>query len=227
MGASTSQNMTQPYIVKATAKHTASVIFLHGLGDSGLGWSQSFGAIRQPHVKYIFPNAQVIPVTLNAGFRMPSWFDIKGLDPESEEDEQGIKKAGEHLQQVIQDEVKKGIPRSRIVVGGFSQGGATALFSCLAIPQEPVAGIVALSSWLPLHKRFPEILKSNQATPVLQAHGKDDFTVPYAFGLMTSKLLEQINPNCDFKSYPNMAHSSCEQEMQDVSDFVRRCLPTN
>ncbi|KAK2194173.1 hypothetical protein NP493_2g19021 [Ridgeia piscesae] len=226
MGASTSQNMSQPYIVKATAKHTASIIFLHGLGDTGLGWSQTFNALRQPHVKYIFPNAQVMPVTLNAGFRMPSWFDIKGLDPESEEDEGGIRKAGENLQLFIQEEVKKGIPRSRIIVGGFSQGGATALYSLLAFPQEPVAGIVALSSWLPLHKHFPrQELRSNQATPVFQAHGEDDFTVPFAFGHMTSKLLQQFNPNCDFKSYPNMAHSSCEQEMRDVSEFMQRILP--
>jgi len=212
-------------VINATSKHTASVIFLHGLGDTGHGWSQMFQSIRQPHVRYVCPTANIIPVTLNMGMRMPSWFDIKGLKPDSAEDEQGIRAAADHLQSLIAEEEKLGVARSRIVVGGFSQGGAVALYSSLTSTAPNLAGIVALSSWLPLAKTFPQALKGNQETPVFQAHGDSDGLLDPSFGEMTSHILKSFNKNAQFKMYTGMEHSSCDEEIRDVKQFLDKCLP--
>jgi lysophospholipase-2 len=212
-------------VVGATTKHTASVIFLHGLGDTGHGWSQMLQSIRQPHIKYICPTANAIPVTLNMGMRMPSWFDIRGLSPDSSEDEQGIKAAAEQLESLISEEEKLGVPRNRIIVGGFSQGGAVALYSAFSSPKPPLGGVVAMSSWLPLSKSFPAALKGNQQTPVLQCHGQADSMVAFSFGQMTSQLLQAFNKNVEFKAYPDMDHGSCEEELQEVKQFISKCLP--
>ncbi|XP_027755248.1 acyl-protein thioesterase 1 isoform X6 [Empidonax traillii] len=111
-----------PAIVPAARKATAAVIFLHGLGDTGHGWSEALAGIKSPHVKYICPHAPVMPVSLNMNMSMPSWFDITGLSPDSQEDEAGIKQAAENVKALIDQEVKNGIPSNRIILGGFSQG---------------------------------------------------------------------------------------------------------
>lgn len=217
-------NMATP-IVNASSKHTASVIFLHGLGDTGHGWSQLFSSIRQPYIRYVCPSAKAMPVTLNGGMRMPSWFDIRGLNPGAAQDEAGIKEASDLLQTYIAEEEKLGIDRSRIVIGGFSQGGAVALYSALAKSQKSLAGVVALSTWLPLHQTFPAAVKANQETPILQCHGDSDSLVAPSFGLMTSQLISSFNSHMQFKTYRGMEHSSCDEEMDDVKSFINKCLP--
>lgn len=109
----------------------------------------------------------MMPVTLNAGFRMPSWFDLKTLDVSGPQDEEGIKSATVNVHKLIADEIKEGISASRIIIGGFSQGGALALYAALTYP-EPLAGVIALSSWLPLHKAFPAALKCPNTVPIFQ-----------------------------------------------------------
>uniref|UniRef100_A0A2K6FWR8 Acyl-protein thioesterase 1 n=1 Tax=Propithecus coquereli TaxID=379532 RepID=A0A2K6FWR8_PROCO len=111
-----------PAVVPAARKATAAVIFLHGLGDTGHGWAEAFAGIRSSHIKYICPHAPVRPVTLNMNMAMPTWFDIIGLSPDSQEDEPGIKHAAECIKALIDQEVKNGIPSNRIILGGFSQG---------------------------------------------------------------------------------------------------------
>uniref|UniRef100_A0A3Q2DYL6 Acyl-protein thioesterase 1 n=1 Tax=Cyprinodon variegatus TaxID=28743 RepID=A0A3Q2DYL6_CYPVA len=113
-----------PAIVPAVRKATAAVIFLHGLGDTGHGWAEEFAGIRTPHVKYIFPHAPTMPVSLNMRMSMPSWFDIYSLSPDAEEDEAGIKSASKNIKALIDQEVKNGIPSHRIILGGFSQAAA-------------------------------------------------------------------------------------------------------
>jgi len=213
-------------IVKATAKHTASVIFLHGLGDTGEGWSSMLQDIAQPYIRYVCPTANSIPVTLNMGMRMPSWFDIRGLTPDSNEDEPGIKAAAERLQALIADEEKLGVARGRILVGGFSQGGAVALYTALtSSADKPLAGVVAMSSWLLLARSFPAALKGNRETPILQCHGDSDHMVTLEFGQMTASLLKSFTKNSQFKTYRGMDHSSCPQEIEDVKEFISKCLP--
>ncbi|XP_059983921.1 acyl-protein thioesterase 1 isoform X2 [Lagenorhynchus albirostris] len=183
-----------PAIVPAVRKATAVVIFLHGLGDTGHGWAEAFAGIRSAHIKYICPHAPVMPVTLNMNMAMPSWFDIIGLSPDSQEDETGIKQAAESVKALIDQEVKNGIPSNRIILGGFSQG--------------PISGV-------------------NRDISILQCHGDSDPLVPLMFGSLTAERLKTlVNPtNVTFKTYGGMTHSSCQQEMMDVKQFIDKLLP--
>lgn len=215
--------MASPVVIAATSRHTATLIFFHGLGDTGHGWASSMGAVRSSHIKVICPTAPTIPVTLNAGFRMPSWFDLKSLDATGPEDEEGIRKAAEMVHSLIAKEVADGIPTKRIVLGGFSQGGALALYSALTFP-EPLAGVVALSAWLPLHQKFPASAVGNRDTPVLQCHGDCDPMVPYKWGQMTSTLLKQFMTQTEFKTYRGLMHTSSEEEIHDMKKFIEKVL---
>ncbi|XP_066155273.1 acyl-protein thioesterase 1 [Euwallacea fornicatus] len=217
--------MAAPVVLAATAKHTATLIFLHGLGDTGQGWAQAMNAIRSPFVKVICPTAKTMPVTLNAGFRMPSWFDLKSLDESGPEDEQGIKTATLEVQSLIENEIQAGIPANRIVIGGFSQGGALALYSALTFPQK-LGGVVALSGWLPLRKSFPAAKKCPEELPIFQCHGDCDPVVPYIWGQMTSSVLKTLVKNHEFKTYRGLMHNSSEEEIRDIKVFVQQNLPS-
>ncbi|XP_064486846.1 acyl-protein thioesterase 1-like [Ornithodoros turicata] len=220
----TASSMPSPVIVSATAKHTATVIFMHGLGDTGLGWSPILEAIRQPHIKYICPTAPTIPVTLNGGMPMPAWFDLFSLNPNGAEDEAGIKSATECIHRLIHEEEKLGIPSHRIVLGGFSMGGALALYSGFKL-SKPLAGMLGLSCWLPLYKEFPAGAAGNQDTSVLLCHGDSDDLVPLKWGALTCELLKSFVKSVDMKQYRGMGHSSCEEEMKDISTFLQSRLP--
>lgn len=212
-----------PVVIAASVKQTATLIFLHGLGDTGHGWASAIGAIRAPYVKVICPTAPTMPVSLNAGFRMPSWFDLKTLEANGPEDEDGIKRATELIHKMIDDEVKEGIAPNRIVLGGFSQGGALALYSALIYPK-PLAGVMALSCWLPLHKTFPAAAL-NKDFPIIQCHGDCDPIVQYKWGQMTASYLKSFAKSTEFKTYREMMHSSCEEEMRDLKAFLDKVLP--
>ncbi|XP_042362301.1 acyl-protein thioesterase 2 [Plectropomus leopardus] len=224
-------NMSVPLLAEAVTvsgkeKETAAVIFLHGLGDSGHGWAQGLMEIQLPYVKIICPHALPMPVTLNMGARMPAWFDLMGLSLHSQEDEVGIKKAADNIKAIIDHEVKNGIPPNRIMLGGFSQGGALSLYTALTCEHQ-LAGVVALSCWLPLHQTFPSASSGNKNTPILQCHGEMDPLVPPHFGHATSQKLKAIiDPAMvTFKTYPDMLHCSCPQEMAAVKEFMEKCLP--
>ncbi|XP_072590827.1 acyl-protein thioesterase 1 isoform X1 [Vulpes vulpes] len=207
-----SMSVPLPATVPAIRKATAAVIFLHGLGDTGHGWAEAFMSIRSSHIKYICPHA----------------FDIFGLSPDSQEDEPGIKQAAENVKALIEQEVKNGIPSNRIVLGGFSQGGALSLYTALTT-QQKLAGVTALSCWLPLRASFPQgpISGVNRDISILQCHGDCDFLVPLTFASITAeKLKTLVNPaNVTFKTYEGMMHSSCQQEMMDIKHFIDKLLP--
>ena len=188
------------------------LIFLHGLGDSGHGWASSIGEIVPSYVKVICPTAPVQPVTLNGGYAMTSWFDLLTLAPDGKEDHKGILAACESVTQLLVDEESKsGIPSKRIVIGGFSQGGGLAVHTGLRYPK-PLAGVLALSCWLPLHKDYPAAASEvNKHIPMLQCHGDGDVIVPYAWGSRSASLIKAFNPHHEFKTYEGMGHSSCNQ----------------
>lgn len=216
--------MTEPVVVAPSGKHTATIIFLHGLGDTGHGWASTMASIRPPHVKVICPTANKMPVSLNSGFQMPSWFDLLSLDPNGREDEAGIKRAASLVDLLVTEELKTGVPADRIMLGGFSQGGALSLYTALHTKHR-LAGVVALSCWYPLHKQIGDVSEANKETPFLQAHGDCDPVVPYKWGQLTSQKLREILPRHEFKSYKGMMHSSSEEEMRDVKQFIAQCLP--
>ncbi|XP_024590159.1 acyl-protein thioesterase 1-like isoform X1 [Neophocaena asiaeorientalis asiaeorientalis] len=216
-----------PAIVPAIRKATAAVIFLHGLGDTGHGWAEDLAGIRSAHIKYICPHALVMPVTLNMDVAMPSWFDIIGLSPDSHEDETGIKQAAESVKALIGQEVKNGIPSNRIILGEFSQGGALSLYTSLTT-QQKLAGVTALSCWLPLWASFPRgpISGVNRDISILQCHGVLDPLVPLMFGSLTAERLKTLVnlANVTLKTYGGMIHSSCQQEMMDIKQFIDELL---
>ncbi|XP_053517040.1 acyl-protein thioesterase 1 isoform X2 [Artibeus jamaicensis] len=155
-------------------------------------------------------------------------FDIIGLSPDSQEDEPGIKQAAENVKALIEQEVNSGIPSNRIILGGFSQGGALSLYTALTT-QQKLAGVTALSCWLPLRTSFPQgpISGVNRDISILQCHGDCDPLVPLMFGSLTvEKLKTLVNPaNVTFKTYEGMMHSSCQQEMMDIKHFIDKLLP--
>lgn len=212
-----------PVVIAASAKHTATLIFLHGLGDTGQGWASAMAAARPAHVKVICPTAHTIPVTLNAGYRMPSWFDLKTLEVGGPEDEDGIRAACRLIHGLVSAEITAGVAPSRILLGGFSQGGALALYSALTSPHQ-LAGCVALSCWLPMHRTFPAAITAPE-TKVLLCHGDCDPVVPYRWGQMTASILKTQLKHCEFKSYSGLTHSSSDEELGDVKRFLAQTLP--
>jgi len=212
-------------VVPPTCPHNATLIFLHGLGGSGHGWIGNLTRIRPGHVKMILPTAQTMPVTLHSGAKMTSWFDLYSTDLEAKEDEDGIKSAFNLVNSFITEEIRRGIPSSRIVLGGFSQGGALALYTALNIKHK-LAGVVALSCYLPLHKQVDQAEVVNKDTPVLQVHGDADQVVQLRWGQLTFQLLESkgLLKNHLFRTYRGLGHDINNEVMDDVKDFLAEIL---
>ncbi|KAI0393057.1 acyl-protein thioesterase-1-like protein [Xylariaceae sp. FL0594] len=226
----------KPLLFAAKAKHTATVIFLHGLGDTGFGWASAVESWvrrnRLEEVKFVLPHAPRMPITAAGGMSLPGWFDIAALtgridDIRANQDEKGMFQTRDYVNSLIQSEIDAGIPANRIVVGGFSQGGAMALLSGLTAKVK-LAGIVSLSAWLPLDAKFPTLVQEsdvNHDTPVFMAHGSVDTTVPTPLGQMSYEMLKKQNYAVTMKMYTGMAHSACEEELDDVENFLLSRLP--
>uniref|UniRef100_A0A1I7S8S9 palmitoyl-protein hydrolase n=1 Tax=Bursaphelenchus xylophilus TaxID=6326 RepID=A0A1I7S8S9_BURXY len=212
---------TSPYETKAVGQHKSTLIFFHGLGDQGVGWSQILSIhLNKLGVKVVCPNAASRPVTLNFGMQMPAWYDLKGLSPNSEEDAPGIASATEYAHSLIQKELSQGIPADKIFIGGFSMGGALAIHAGLTFSAK-LAGIVSLSGFLLQRDTVEGLISANKQTPAFLGHGRNDPLVPLTFGQMTEAKLKTFNPNVTFKTY-NCDHSTTEEEIADVAAFVQK-----
>lgn len=215
-------NVPKPIVVEPSETCRASVIFLHGLGDTGHGWSETMsGELAIKGVRYVCPTAPSIPVTINMGMRMPAWYDITSIDERSQEDISGIKSSAAYVHTLIEAEEEKGVLSENIFVGGFSQGGAIALYAGLSYKNK-LGGIVAMSCYLPIRDEFPAVVKTNKETPIIQCHGTSDPVVPFRFGHMSSALISGFNPKLEFKSYTGMAHTACPQELGDIKKFLTK-----
>jgi phospholipase/carboxylesterase len=205
----------------------AAVIWLHGLGADGHDFEPAVPMLAlgpERPVRFLFPHAPVRPVTLNAGMSMRAWYDLAHLEPERQEDEAGIRAAAEDIGALVAAQAEAGIPSHRVVVAGFSQGGATALFTGLRYP-ERLAGIIGLSCYLPLPQTLAtEIASANQNTPIFQGHGQSDPVVPCELGLASHRLLMAAACQAEWHTYP-LAHSVSPDELQHVRAFLQRCLP--
>jgi len=216
-------NSIPPVILRSSGRHTATLIFLHGLGDTGFGWAGALNTIKPPYLKVICPTAPIIPVTLNGGASMPAWYDILSLEEgDKREDMEGVNTAVEELHGMIRAEVDNaGIASSRVMVGGFSQGGAVSLSATLSHPT-PLAGCLALSCYLPGMDRTVDRKMSD--TPVWQAHGDSDSMVPYSRGRLTAGILQKLVKEHHFKTYEGMDHEAWPQEMEDMKVFIEQKL---
>lgn len=199
----------------------ASVIWLHGLGADGHDFEPIVPelGLGEP-VRFVFPHAPVRPVTLNQGMRMRAWYDIFQLGG-GPEDEAGVRASQRLVEQMIAEEKRRG--SERVVLAGFSQGGAIALQTALRHP-EPLAGVMALSAYLPLAAKLEaERAPANQAAPIFMAHGTYDDIIPLARAEQSRQFLERLGYAVEWHVYP-MPHSVCPQEISHISAFLRRVL---
>ncbi|HEX4649094.1 MAG TPA: hypothetical protein VH111_09730 [Steroidobacteraceae bacterium] len=205
---------------------TGTVIWLHGLGADGHDFEPLVPELVRPGeraLRFVFPHAPIRPVTLNGGFAMRAWYDIVALDRRGPEDETGIRASQATMEALIRRENGRGIASERIVLAGFSQGGAMAVFTGVRQAQK-LAGIMGLSCYMLLAPRLvPERQAANQATPMFLAHGNEDPVVLPALGEESRRLLEAAGYAVEWHSY-NMPHSVCPQEVADISAWLRRVL---
>jgi len=205
---------------------TAVCIFLHGLGDTGHGWSDVASSMPFEGVKWIFPTAPTIPITLNGGMRMTGWYDINDLSIDNIKDDRAQTLAStEYVQGLIKAEIDRGVAADRIVVGGFSQGGVIALQTALRFP-ERLAGAVGMSTYLALREDFPDAMSVHaKDLPVFLAHGTADQVLKYEYGEATAAKLDELGlARVDFKTYRGMAHSACQEELQHLAAFIAGAL---
>ena len=212
--------------LESAPQPTAAVIWLHGLGADGhdfAGLVPELDLSNCPPIRFVFPHAPSMPVTVNGGYVMPAWYDILGPDLVSQQDAAGIQASERAIVALIAQEVARGIPAERIVLAGFSQGCAMALHTGLRLPQR-LAGIMALSGYLPLADRFTaERHPANAQTPVFMAHGTQDPVVVIARGEASRDALAALGQPVEWHSYP-MPHSLHPREISDISAFLARDL---
>jgi phospholipase/carboxylesterase len=206
---------------------TCSVIWLHGLGADGNDFVPIIPELHlptNPAIRFVFPSAPSIPVTVNGGYVMPAWYDIIGRNLMDQEDTDGIKRSAALIIELIEREVERGIDYRHIALAGFSQGCAMALYIGLRLPHQ-LAGILALSGYLPLASSFNlEEHSANQSTPIFMAHGTDDPVVTLDRAQATHSLLEKLGYQVDWNEYP-MEHSVNHEELKDISHFLQEVLP--
>ena len=199
-----------------------SVLWLHGLGADGHDFAPLVPELVRPGwpaLRFVFPHAPVQPVTINNGMRMRAWYDIKDFDLANRADAAGVEASIVQVGALLDREHARGIPASRTFLAGFSQGGAIALAAGLR-RATPLAGVIALSTYLPLGPRTVESLgQAATAQPVFIAHGSADPVVPFAAGERSAALLRQHDIAVDWHAYP-MAHQVCAEEIADLGDWM-------
>jgi phospholipase/carboxylesterase len=213
-----------------TAPHPdAAVIWMHGLGADGNDFVPVVDELKPAlatGVRFVFPNAPVRPVTINNGYRMRAWYDVTHEDLEGRSrraDEQGMRASVAEIVKLIVRENGRGIATRSIVLAGFSQGGAIALAAALRYP-ERLAGVMALSTYLPLADSLPaEASAVNRDVPVFYAHGTADPVVPYALAVASRATLSALAYRVELHDYP-MPHSVCMEEIADIAAWLRTVL---
>lgn len=203
-----------------------SVIWLHGLGADGYDFEPIVAELdlpAKPAIRFVFPHAPSRPVTLNGGVSMPAWFDLYTLELQAQEDEAGIRQMARSIERLIEHETQRGLTYERIVLAGFSQGGALAIHTATRFAEQ-LAGLIALSSFLPLSQRLAlERSPANAALPTFMAHGSFDQTVLYQYGVDSKEALIKLNYPVEWHDYP-IAHGVCQEEIQDIREWLLRVL---
>lgn len=218
---------TLEYIdVETNDSPTASVIWLHGLGADGHDFENIVPMLDLPEdlgVRFIFPHAPIRPVTLNGGMSMRAWFDILSLSEDIDINVDELSESHQSIHELLLKEIDRGIESENIVLAGFSQGGSLALYCGLSFNQ-PLAGILALSTFLPKpeHLTFP-IDDNNAHTPIFMGHGMLDPLIPIEFGKNTCQMLIEQDCNIAWREYP-MDHSICPEEIEDISYWLTEML---
>jgi phospholipase/carboxylesterase len=219
--------MLQTIEIETAPNPNAAVIWLHGLGADCHDFEPLVPEIvprRERAWRFVFPNAPVRPVTINGGMSMRAWYDILGFDRLAAEDTAGFRDTDARVRELIGKQIERGIPAARIVLAGFSQGGAVSLYTGLRYP-ERLAGLLALSCYLPLAGTLAaERAPANAGAPIFMAHGLEDGVLPIGMGLESREKLKALGFAVEWHQY-RMAHSVCQPEVADIREFLLRVLP--
>jgi len=219
-------NGDTPLIIEPDEPATASVIWLHGLGADGHDFEPivaELGEAATRNVRYVFPHAPRMAVTINGGMEMRAWYDIVDTDLANRADEAGVRASAGIVETLIEEELAKGLASTRIVLAGFSQGGAIALHTGLRYPK-PLAGILALSTYLPLQDTLgSEADEANRSIPIFLAHGSQDPVIPLQLSERSRQLLASQGYRMQCHTYP-MPHSVCPEEIRDISIWLEQIL---
>ena len=220
----------ESFIILPKKPAIGSVIWLHGLGADGYDCADIVSKLCLPdslHLRFLFPHAPIRPVMINANMHMRAWYDIYSLENSSQEDACGIVQMQQSIHQLIEQEISSGIPSNRIVLAGFSQGGAMSLYTGLHC-QKPLAGIVVLSAYLPLANRLSkEVNIINQSTPIFIAHGDIDSVLPIILGRNTAYLLKELGYDAvTWREYP-IQHQICKEEIEEISKWLNNLFLNN
>lgn len=197
----------------------SAVIWLHGLGADGHDFEPLVDELGLADVRFVFPHAPVMPVTINGGLPMRAWFDIVGLDFDAPQDAAGIRRSAAAVSALIDAEIERGIASERIILAGFSQGGAIALHTALREPRT-LGGVIALSTFLPLAETLAaEKSAANARTSILMAHGDADTVIPIRMAEQSRDLLEREGYDVEWHRYP-IAHTVSLDEVRDIARWL-------
>ena len=212
--------------VGGEAQVDGTVIWLHGLGADGHDFEPivpELNLAEHADIRFVFPHAPVRPVTINGGAPMRAWYDVISLDKSGPQDEAGIRDSAASLLQLIERERERGVDASRIVLAGFSQGGAIAMHTAMRVPQR-LAGLMALSTWMPLASTIGEEVVDNSESqprelPVLMVHGTFDPLLPLAAGQHAREIMQDAGFKVQWHEYP-MAHAVCAEEISEIRKWL-------
>ena len=212
--------------IETAPNSQAAVIWLHGLGADGNDFVPLVNELDlsgAPGIRFVFPHAKTMPVTINGGYVMRAWYDITGAELTRREDEGGLRASQRDVEALIAREKARGIPASRIILAGFSQGCAMTLQTGMRHP-EKLAGMLCLSGYLPLAPvAAAERTDESLATPVFMAHGTHDNVVPFVRAQQSAQVLKELGYQVEWREYA-MQHSLCLEEVQDISAWIRKVL---
>jgi len=204
----------------AQGEHKATVIWLHGLGDSGEGFAPVAPQLQLPSelgLRFIFPHAPVQPVTINGGMEMRSWYDIKSIELDKRADEQGVRDSAAKVEQLINQEIANGIAADKIILAGFSQGGVVALHLAPRFEQK-LAGVMALSTYMCVPEKLADEALHTDLN-IFMAHGSQDNVVPPSAGKSAFEVLTALSMDVSWQEYP-MAHQVCAEELQAIRHWL-------
>lgn len=213
-----------PCIEVTEGSADAAVIWLHGLGADGSDFEAIVPELHLSkafNVRFVFPNAPSIPVTINGGMAMPAWYDILALGSERSFNQEQLLASADAVQALIDREIERGVDSRRIVLAGFSQGGAVNYFAALTCPK-PLAGLLSLSTYFPTIDDLA-LSPANRSLPIQVFHGTHDPMVPESMAQASLEKLRGMGYQPGYKSYP-MEHTVCAEEVQDISKFLQSVL---
>ena len=227
MSAAVLGELDPPVVVEPSRTVSAAVVWLHGLGADGHDFepvAAELGRAGLDDVRYVFPHAPVRPVTVNGGMAMRAWYDISESELDRGTDQEGVRASAGIAAALVDEQIALGLPARRIVLAGFSQGGAIALFAGLRLPIR-IAGILALSTYLPVEESLQaQAHPANTDVPIFLAHGSHDPLIPLALSERSRAVMADLGYIVETHTYP-IPHSVCPEEIRDIANWLSRVLP--